>query len=305
MDLNRLIWLNGNIISLKDAKLNVLSPSFQFGANVFEGIRAYWNDEKKQLYVFRLDDHYSRLLKSIKLFKMNSNYNLSDFKNALFDVIRANSFKEDIAIRQTVFIDGFGNWASQDPVGMFVSPIPLGRSLPSGKRGLTASISTYERINDNSMSPRIKVGANYINSRYAQLEAKNNGYDTCIFLNNLGKVSEGPGSCIFFLKDNILYTPMLTDSILDSITRNTVIRIAKELLKIEVIERSIDRTELYLSDGVFLCGSAMEIVPILKVDSFDINNGEVHQILISLISKYLDITKASFILEKSWNTPIY
>jgi branched-chain amino acid aminotransferase len=305
MDLNRLIWLNGTIIPLKDAKLNVLSPSFQFGANVFEGIRAYWNDEKKQLYAFRLDDHYSRLLKSIKLFKMNSTYNLSDFKHALIDVVRANSFKEDIAIRQTVFIDGFGNWASQDPIGMFVSPIPLARSLPSGKNGLTASISTYERINDNSMSPRIKVGANYINSRYAQLEAKNNGYDTCIFLNNSGKVSEGPGSCIFLLKDNILFTPMLTDSILDSITRNTVIRIARDLLKIQVIERSIDRTELYLADGIFLCGSAMEIVPILKVDSFVINNGDVNQILASLISRYLEITKASFILEKSWNTPIY
>jgi branched-chain amino acid aminotransferase len=305
MDLNRLIWLNGSIIPLKDAKLNVLSPSFQFGANVFEGIRAYWNEEKKQLFAFRLDDHYSRLINSIKLFKMNSNYNLDDLKNALLDVTRANSFKEDIAIRQTVFVDGFGNWASQDPIGMFVSPIPFGRYLPSGKIGLSACISTFERINDNSMSPRIKVGANYINSRYAQLEAKNNGYDTCIFLNNLGKVSEGPGSCIFVLKKNILFTPMLTDSILDSITRNTVIRIARELLKIQVIERSIDRTELYLADGIFLCGSAMEIVPILKVDSFGINNLMVHQILKNIMSKYLEITKANFILDKSWITPIY
>lgn len=305
MDLNRLIWLNGSIVPLKDAKLNVLSPSFQFGANVFEGIRAYWNEEKQQLFAFRLDDHYSRLNNSIKLFKMNSNYKFNDFKNALLDVVRANSFKEDIAIRQTVFIDGFGNWASEDPVGMFVSPIPHGRSLAPGKNGLTACISTYERINDNSMSPRIKVGANYVNSRYAQLEARNNGYDTCIFLNNLGKISEGPGSCIFVLKENILSTPILTDSILDSITRNTVIRIAREVLNIQVVERSIDRTELYLADGIFLCGSAMEIVPILKVDSFEINSLKVHQILVNLMSKYLEITKASFILDKSWNTPIY
>jgi branched-chain amino acid aminotransferase len=302
---NRKIWLNGSIVSVIDAKINVLSPSFQYGANVFEGIRAYWNDSKKQLFAFRLKDHFDRLIDSIKLFHFSSNFTISDFKDAFISSIIANNYKEDIAIRQTVFLDGFGNWSSLSPLGMFVNPFPQGRSIPNGRKGINCSISSYERINEKNLSPRIKVGANYINSRYGLIEARQNGYDSTIFLNNEGKVSEGPGACVFIIKNNKLITPSLSESILDSITRKSIIDISKNILMIPVEERRIDRTEIYTADSVFFVGTSVEILPIIKVDSFNINGGAIHPILSTLIENYFNIARGESYLNYNWISPIY
>jgi branched-chain amino acid aminotransferase len=301
---NRLIWLNGEIVKVEDAKINVLAPTAQFGANVFEGIRCYWNDEKQELYAFRLNDHYKRLLNSMKMFRMEMKFTIDDFKNALLEVVTANGYKEDIAVRQTVFVDGFGSWFAEGPIGMFVAPIPKGRTLVEGKKGYSACVSSWERISDRNLSPRVKVGANYINSRMAQLEAKQNGYDTAIFMNNQGKISEGPGSCIFIVRDGILYTPLLTDSVLESITRDTVIKIAKDLLNITVIERSIDRTELYIADELFLCGSAMEIVKIVKIDGYSLENNNF-TITDKLTIMYFNIVRGKVRFNDDWITLIY
>lgn len=304
MEKERLIWLNGQILPVSQAKINVLAPTSQFGANVFEGIRCYWNEEKQELFAFRLDDHYKRLLNSMKLFKMEMKYSKDDFKNALVEIVKANNFKSDIAVRQTVFIDGFGSWFAEGPIGMFVAPIVKERTLSSEKKGYRACISTWERINDNNLSPRVKVGANYINSRMAQLEAKQNGYDTAIFLNNQGKVSEGPGSCLFLVRDNVLITPLLTDSVLESITRDTVIKIAREELGIEVIERTVDRTELYIADELFLCGSAMEIVPITHLDGFDYKYTN-DSLATKLLAVYLKVVRNKIKKYQVWATAIY
>lgn len=299
---NRLIWLNGEILKVEDAKVSVLSPTAQFGANVFEGIRCYWNNEQQALYAFRLDDHYNRLLNSMKMFRMELKFTVADFKQALIEIVKANGYKEDIAVRQTVFIDGHGSWFSEGPIGMFVAPIPKGRTLLDGKNGYSACISSWERISDRNISPRIKVGANYINSRMAQLEAKHNGYDTSIFMNSQGKISEGPGSCLFIVRDGKIHTPLLTDSVLESITRDTVIEIAKDLGFV-VIERSIERTELYISDEVFLCGSAMEIVPIISIDGFHIKNSDL-SITKKLISTYMSCIYGFESKYKNWLTKL-
>jgi branched-chain amino acid aminotransferase len=199
---NRFIWFKGEILNVNDAKLNVLSPTSQFGLNVFEGIPCYWNDEQKELYAFRLDDHYNRLLRSAKLIEINCPYNKQDFKKAFIDVIKANEYDENLSVRQTLFVDGFGSWGSSDKVEMFVAPIPKGKiSSEYNKKGLNCCVTSWRRISENVLSPRIKCGANYINSRMAQREALRNGYDTTIFLNEVGKVSEGPGSCLFMIKN--------------------------------------------------------------------------------------------------------
>lgn len=288
-DAERLIWLKGEILPVSEAKINVLSPTAQFGANVFEGIRCYWNEEHQQLYAFRLDDHYKRLINSARLFQMECPYSPEELKQALVDVVQANNYREDIAVRQTLFLDGFGSWGSKEPVSMFVAPIPKAKTNPEyNKKGLHCCVSSWQRIHDNSISPRIKCGANYINSRMAQLEALRNGYDTTIFLNHLGHVAEGPGSCIFIVRDGALITPLLTDSVLESITRDTIIKIANEL-NIPVQERSIDRTELYLADEAFLCGSSMEITPIYSIDRFPIAERSEGAITGQLLQKYLKI----------------
>lgn len=302
---NRYIWLGGEIMNVNDAKINVLSPTSQFGLNVFEGIRCYWNENKNQLFAFRLVDHFKRLKRSQKLLLIEEKYTFDELEKAFKDVIKANDYKEDLAVRMTVFVEGFSSWSSKSPVNMFVAPIPKAKTNPEyNKKGLHCCISSWQRITDNSLSPRIKCGANYINSRMAQLEALRNGYDTTIFLNKDGKVSEGPGSCLFMVKDGVLITPQLTDSVLESITRDSLIQIAKDILNIKVVERSIDRTELYTCDEAFLCGSAMEITPIYSVDHYEITN-EAGSLTNKLHKTYLQIVTNEITYKDEWLTGVY
>ncbi len=303
---NRLIWLKGQLLNVNDAKINVLSPTSQFGLNVFEGIPCYWNEAKKQLFAFRLDDHYNRLMKSARLLQIDCPYTKEELKKALYDVVKANEYYENISVRQTLFVDGFGSWGSEGPVQMFVAPIPKGKmSKEYNKVGLNCCITSWRRISETTLSPRIKCGANYINSRMGQREALRNGYDTCIFLNEAGKVAEGPGSCLFMVKNGVLVTPMLTDSVLESITRDTVIKIARKILKIEVVERSIDRTELYACDEAFLCGSAMEVTPVISVDRYEIGNSKAGELTEKIHSLYLQIACGENSNFKDWVSPVY
>lgn len=302
---NRFIWFKSEILNVNDAKINILAPTSQFGLNVFEGIPCYWNDREKQLYAFRLDDHYDRLIRSARLIQIDCPYSKEDLKKALVDVVKANEYDENLSVRQTLFVDGFGSWGSEGPVEMFVAPIPKGKtSSEYNKKGLNCCVTSWRRISDTTLSPRIKCGANYINSRVGQREALRNGYDTCIFLNEAGKVAEGPGSCFFMVVNGTLVTPMLTDSVLESITRDTVIRLAKEK-GIPVVERTIDRTELYTCDEAFLCGSAMEITPVLSVDRYVLGTGDAGEITNLLHKAYLDVAKGMVEEFEAWRTPIY
>jgi branched-chain amino acid aminotransferase len=300
----RLIWFKGEILHVNDAKINVLAPTSQFGLNVFEGIPCYWNEEKEQLYAFRLEDHYERLLRSARLIQIDCPYTKEQMKNALIDTVRANEYDENLSVRQTLFVDGFGSWGSADPVDMFVAPIPRGRtSAEYNKKGLHVCVSSWRRISDNNLSPRIKCGANYINSRVGQREALRNGYDTCLFLNEFGKVAEGPGSCFFMIKNGALHTPALTDAVLESITRDTVIALARKL-GYPVAERTIDRTELYTADEAFLCGSAMELTPVLSIDRYPLTEG-AGTITADLHAAYLKAVRGMDEEFENWVTPIY
>lgn len=302
---HRRIWFKGEILDVNDAKINILAPTSQFGLNVFEGIPCYWNDEEKQLYAFRLDDHYDRLLRSVKLIQLDCKYTKNDMVKAFTDVIKANEYDENLSVRQTLFVDGFGSWGSNGPVDMFVAPIPKGKtSAEYNKKGLNVCVTSWSRISDKNLSPRIKCGANYINSRVGQREALRNGYDTCIFLNEFGKVAEGPGSCFFIVKNGTVITPQLTDSVLESITRDTIIKIAKDK-GYPVIERTIDRTELYTCEEAFLCGSAMEITPVLSIDKYIIGDGSTGKITKELHLTYLDIARGKLKQYENWVTPIY
>ncbi len=300
----RLIWLNGELLHVNDAKINVLSPTSQFGLNVFEGIPCYYNDETDKLYAFRLEDHYNRLIKSARLLQIDCPYSKDELKKAFRDVIKANEYRENLSVRQTLFVEGFGSWGSEGPTGMFVAPIPRGKtSAEYNKKGLNVCVSSYRRISEDNLSPRIKCGANYMNSRVGQREALRNGYDTCLFLNEFGKVSEGPGSCFFMIKDGEIITPLLTDSVLESITRDSILKIADNL-GYKTVERSIDRTELYTADEAFLCGSAMELTPIVSVGRTGIVNTGKESISDRLHREYLDIAKGRNSSFSNWITEI-
>ena len=297
----RLIWLKGELLHVNDAKINVLAPTSQFGLNVFEGIPCYWNEEEKKLYAFRLDDHYNRLLKSARLIQIDAPYTKEEMKNALIEVVKANEYDVNLSVRQTLFVDGLGSWGSEGPVEMFIAPIPRkSTSAEYNKTGLKVCITSWERIGENALSPRIKCGANYINSRYGQREALRNGYDTCLFLNESGKVSEGPGSCFFMIKNGRLITPLLSDGVLESITRDTIITLAKDM-GYEVEERTIDRTEVYVADEAFLCGSAMELTPILSIDGYQIKEDAITQ---KLHKAYVEAASGKNDRYRNWVTAV-
>ncbi|WXT99904.1 MAG: Branched-chain-amino-acid aminotransferase [Catillopecten margaritatus gill symbiont] len=304
MSNERLIWFKGNIVPIDEAQINVLSPTSQFGANVFEGLRAYWNVDECQLYVFRLSAHIDRLQNSIKMMGFESEFSNQLLRKSVIDIIQANAFKEDLVCRQTVFLDGFGSWSATSPVEMFVAPMAKGRYY-NKNQGLNVCISSWERINERSLSPKIKTGANYINSRMGQLEATRNGYDSTIFLNDQGTVSEGPGSCVFLVKEGVLITPPLTASILDSITRATVIEIAKNNLGLKVVERDVKREELQSADEVFMCGTAVEIVPVFSIDESSVGVGTKGKVTANIEDLYFQIVRGEHNQYQHWLTPVY
>ena len=300
---NRLIWFKNELVPIKQAKIMVFSPTAQFGLNVFEGIPCFWNEKKSKLFVFRIYDHYRRLQNSAKLLNLSNSFSTEDMFNALKQIIVANDIKEDVSVRQTLFVDDFGSWSSDGPVQMFVVATPHNLlSSEYNNEGLNVCVSSWTRINDNSMSPKIKCGANYINSRLGQREALRNGYSTCLFLNENKKISEGPGSCFFIVKNNCLITPRLTDSVLESITRDSVITIAK-LLGYKVIERSIDRNELYIADEAFLCGSAMGITPVLSIDKYKITD-QIGNVTKNIKTKYFNIARGNDVDFSEWITEL-
>lgn len=301
---DNLIWCRGEIVRQSTATVPVLSPMAQFGLNVFEGIRAYWNAGEGQLYAFRLDDHLRRLMDSCRLIRIEPPHQPAEITGFFGDAIRANDFRCDSAIRMTVFGDGEGTWNTSAPISMFIAPIARGRTAVEGLQGKAACVSSWERISDNVMPPRIKVGANYINGRYAHLQAQKDGYDLPIFLGRDRKVSEGAGACLFMVRNGILITPSLTSSVLESITRTTLIELARANGH-DVEERAVDRTELYLADEIFLCGSAAEITPIASVDRFVIGDGTPGPITVALLKEYHAIASGVDARFPEWRTPIY
>lgn len=299
-----LIWCRGEIIRQSQATVSVLSPMAQFGLNVFEGIRCYWNDAQGELYAFRLKQHLERLMLSCRLVRLPPPYSPSDIESFLKATIKANDFQTDTAVRMTIFGDGQGSWNSCEPASMFIAPIPKSRTCLHKIPALKACISSWERINDNALPPRAKVGANYINGRYAYLQARNDGYDLPIFLGRDGKVAEGAGACLFMVRNGQLVTPPTTSSVLESITRDTLIVLAREV-DLTVIERPVDRTELYMADEVFLCGSAAEISPIVSVDGYVLANGFPGPMTISLLKAYLAVASGENSDHPEWRTLVH
>ena len=190
--------------SREDALVNVMSPTAQFGLNVFEGIRGYWSAEDQALYIFRLSDHLDRLFDSCKILGFECRYRKCDIEGCVRDVVNAGKFRGDVALRLTLFSDGVGSWSSLDPPELFISPIEKPRRDADALTGLSACISSWRRIDDNSMPPRVKTGANYVAGRYAHLESNRAGYDLPIFLNANGKVAKAPAPVFSWSEASLL-----------------------------------------------------------------------------------------------------
>lgn len=271
------LWLNGERVRWEDGTIHVSELGWSTVGGVFEGIRAYWNDDEGELYVFRLREHLERLGRSMKLVRLPLSYSLDELTEVVHDLLRANEAREDtyifpMAYTANSYTSRYDRPDSQTAIQILTRKMPshLGTGLQ-----YKAKVSSWRRISEEVMPPRIKNLSNYRNGQMSRQEALLDGYDTSLIINTHGKVSEAPGACVMLVRDGKLITPDLTSGILESITRDALITLAREELGMPVEERAVDRTELYVADEVFLCGTAAEISPVISVDKYDVGAAEI------------------------------
>ena len=300
------LWWNGERMPWADATVHVTELGWSTVGAVFEGIRAYWDDDSGDLYVFRLREHLERLARSMRLVRLPLDYSLDQLTEATLDLLRANGSREDTYIRPLAYAaNASGRRLSQ--VGNTTALLINTRAMPSHLltgHTETAKVSSWRRISDEVMPTRIKNLSNYRNGQLASMEARQDGYDTALLLNTGGTVAEGPGACVMFVRDGRLITPDVTSSILESITRDALMTLARDLLGVEVIERQVDRTELYLADEIFTCGTAAEITPITAIDKYEIGSGAPGPLTQALERAFHDILRARESRYAAWRTPV-
>lgn len=299
---DRYLWMAGELVAAKHATMPAMSPTCQYGLNVFEVVRCYLSGDGRQLLPFRLDEHLTRLFQSCRILQLNPSMGPEGVKAALVETIKANRYFEDMSARLVFYVNGDGSWTSPAQCDLMIAPIAKGRAYD--KPGITCCVSSWERISDRNLAPRAKAGANYINSRMAQLEASRNNYDTTLFLNRAGQVSEGPGSCFFMVRNGKLTTPPITASILESITRESILEIARRDLGLAVEERDIDRTELYLCEEAFFCGTTIEITPVLSIDRFEVTPQGAGPITARLTEAFFDVARGNPSRHPDWVTSL-
>ena len=298
-----LVMVNGELVPLADAKISVMAPGLTFAVGVFEGMRAYWNEARSELFVFRMQDHLRRLSFSARLLELDGAGPGPSFEAQILTLIKANEMREDVYVRVQTYVDDWGDMLATGPVSSSVicRPRPRADAFASGKH---FCVSSWRRNADDASPPRIKAPANYLNSRLAGLEARRHGFDGAVILNRDGSVSEGPGGCLFMVRDEVLITPPVTAGILESITRDTLIRLARDD-GMTVVERDVGRTELYLADELIYCGTGSELVPVLSVDRKGVAAGETGSITRRLQREYDSLVRGEATQPRDWLTHVY
>lgn len=301
----RFLWWNGRQVRWDEATVHVTELGWSTVGAVFEGIRAYWNDEAQEAYIFRLREHLERLLRSMKLVRLAARWTINELADAILQLLRDNECREDTYIQPVAYraagpktLSGFS-----EECGLYIATRPMPSHLLSGKVA-RAKVSSWRRISDEIMPPRIKNISNYRNGQLAAMEAQLDGYDTALLLNSEGKVAEAPGACVMLVRGGKLITPDVTQSILESITRDTLLRLAREELGLQTEERPVDRTELYVAEEVFLCGTAAEITPIGEIDHYPIADGRPGPVTRALERLYHDIVRGIDPRRSEWRTPV-
>lgn len=299
-------FFKGKIVPLAEAKIGVMTHAFNYGTGVFEGIRGNWNPEEKQIYLFRVRDHYVRLLKSCRVLQIQVSYALDQLCQTTVELVGKCGYQEDIYIRPLAYksseVVGVRLHNLEDDLLIFVTP--FGPYLDIEK-GIRCATSTWRRIDDTAIPARAKVTGLYVNSALAKTEAWANGLDEAIMLTQDGHVSEGSGENIFLVMDGKLVTPPSSDNILIGITRDTVIRLAREEFGVETVERSIDRSELYLADECFMTGTAAHVTPVLEVDRRPVGTGQAGKLTRSIQQLYFDVVWGKVKKYQEWCTPAY
>ncbi|PYM21062.1 MAG: branched-chain amino acid aminotransferase [Candidatus Rokuibacteriota bacterium] len=297
------IWMNGKLVSQAEAVLPVNSAAVFYATNVFEGLRAYWNEADDEMYAFRLAEHFVRFRESMRMMRFTIPYSDVDLYQAVREALSGNEAREDVHMHLVAYVLGTGLDATS-PAGLYINP--RRRPRVAEDSGIRCCVSSWQRTSDNAIPIRLKSGSNYQNGRLATLQAKADGYDQPILLDQRGHVAEGTGASFFMVRKGKLVTSPITSDILESITRTTLIEeICPNVLGMDVVEREIDRTELYVADEAFFCGSGYEITPIVSIDKFQLGDGGVGSMTQRIRTAYMSIVRGVDKRYPEWRTATY
>jgi branched-chain amino acid aminotransferase len=300
------VFSDGTFMRYRDVRIGLMTHAFSYGTACFEGIRAYWNDVDGQLYLLQAVPHFQRLLRSARVLRMDFAYSVDELIAHTCEVLSRNDFRTDTFIRPTAYKSseeiGVRLTGVRDSLAIYA--IPFGSYVPDD-RGLRCLVSSWRRISDSSLPARAKISGSYVNSALAKSEALDNGYDEAIVLGQDGHVSEGSAENLFMIRDGVAVTPPVTDDILEGVTRQAVIELLRDEVGIPVVERSIDRTELYICDELILCGTAAQVVPVIEVDQRPVGDGRIGEVAQTLQLAYFGAVRGKDAKRRHWLTPVY
>lgn len=299
-------FFRGQIVPYAEAKVSVLTHALNYGTGVFGGIRAYWNGEEQELFLFRPRDHFERFLESSRLLGMELPYSEEHLTGAVVELLRTELYREDCYIRPLAFYadEAIGVRLHDLTPELSIVSFPYGPYL-SNEEGVHATISSWRRLDDNMIPARGKIIGSYVNSAFAKTDAQRAGFDEAIMLNADGHVCEGSAENVFLVRNGVVSTPPVTDNILEGVTRRTVIELLRDTLHRTVIERSIDRSEIYLAEEAFFSGTGVQIAAITSVDHRAIGSGRMGEMVSDLRKLYFDVVRGRRSDYRRWCMPVY
>jgi branched-chain amino acid aminotransferase len=298
-------YFQGQYVPLGEAKVNIMTHAFMYGTAVFEGIRAYWNEEQGQLFLVKSKEHLERIRRSCRIMLMEPTPSVDELNEQILEVVRRNGYRQDVYIRPSFY-------KSTRTIGVrlhhldfdhYIVAIPFGDYIDT-EHGTRLMTSSWRRNPDESIPARGKIVGGYVNMAFQKTEAELNGFDEAVVLAADGHASEGSAANLFLLRDGVLVTPSVNDDILEGITRLAILELAADLgLRTE--ERSVDRSELYVADEIFLCGTGVQVSPVVEVDHRLVGDGKVGPVAGQLRSIYFDAVRGRLPQYASWLTPVY
>lgn len=299
-------YFEGKIVPYNEAKVGVLTHALNYGTAIFGGLRGYWNAEEEQLYIFRSHDHFTRLLQSAYIMRMDIGKTVDELVNILKELIRTSDYRENIYVRPLIYksteMIGVKLHGVDDQISMVA--LPFGRYVEK-EEGLHVCFSSWQRVNDNSIPARGKVAGSYANSALIKSDAILSGFDEALVLTSDGHLSESSAANILMVRNGKLVTPPISDDILEGITRRTILQLAREELGIEVEERKIDRTEVYIADEMMMCGTGMQIAAVTKVEHRNIGTGQMGEVTQKLRDLYFEVVSGRVPKYRAWLDPVY
>ena len=297
-------FLDGEVVPYGQARFGLFTHALHYGTGLFAGMRAFWNDEERQLFVFRPEDHFRRFRESARLLRMDLPFSIEDLTRGVIEVLRREGYEQDVYIRPLAFYGDESLGVRLHDLTPRVGIAAMPSQFMDRNDGLHACFSSWRRVSDNMIPPRGKLAGSYVNSALAKTDAVLAGFDEALMLNDAGHVCEGSVANLFIVRRGEVVTPPITDDVLEGITRSTMMQLARERGH-TVVERSIDRTEVYLADEAFFCGTGMHVTPITRVDHRLIGDGDVGPVTRVLRDLYFDVVRGRSGAHREWCRPVF